>query len=396
MRKADNRLHLFDQILQAHFLSRPNRFLIRCRWKGRTISAHLPNPGRLQELLLPGREIYLTREENPGNRKTRFTAVAVNREGHPIMLHTHRTNAVAQYLLEKGKIPGLEEAEIVKSEVRMGRSRFDFLLKVGNNDVLLEVKSCTLVGKKVAMFPDAVTERGARHLQELAKFSEGRTGTAILFIVHWPFAEVFMPDYHTDLNFSQTLLHVRNKVRAVPVSVQWTQDLSLSPNIRLLQIPWDYIEGEARDQGSYILLLKLKERLNIDVGKLGRVSFKKGFYLYVGSAMANLSKRIERHRHLRKQHHWHIDELRAVAEFHSALAIRSSARLECDIAKALLRIAHWRIPGFGSTDCGCDTHLFGMSIDPLHSEEFHQLLQYFRMDRYDEISPTTKLKRGTL
>jgi sugar fermentation stimulation protein A len=389
-------IRFFDHIIQADFLSRPNRFLIRCKRKGRTISAHLPNPGRLQELLLPGREIYLTREENPGNRKTRFTVVAVNRDSHPIMLHTHRTNEVAQYLLEKGKIPGLEEAEIVNSEVRMERNRFDFLLKVGNKDVFLEVKSCTLVGKKVAMFPDAVTERGARHLQELAKFSEGRIGTAILFIVHWPFAEVFMPDYHTDLNFSQTLLNVRNKVRVVPVSVQWTQDLSLSPNIRLLQIPWDYIEGEARDQGSYILLLKLKERLNIDVGKLGRVSFKKGFYLYVGSAMANLSKRIDRHRHLRKQHHWHIDELRAAAEFHSVLAIRSSTRLECDIAKALLRIAQWRIPGFGSTDCGCDTHLFGMSIDPLHSEEFHQLLQYFRMDRYNEISPTTKLKRAPL
>ncbi len=70
----------------------------------------------------------------------------------------------------------------------MGRNRFDFLLKEGNKDILLEVKSCTLVGKKVAMFPDAVTERGARHLQELAKFSEEGMETAILFIVHWPFS----------------------------------------------------------------------------------------------------------------------------------------------------------------------------------------------------------------
>jgi sugar fermentation stimulation protein A len=385
MKKADNRLHLFDHIIQARFFSRPNRFLIQCKRNGRTISAHLPNPGRLQELLLPGREVYLTREENSENRKTHFTAVAVNRDGHPVMLHTHRTNEVAQYLLEKGKIPGLEEAKIVKSEVRMGRSRFDFLLKKGTRDILLEVKSCTLVGKKVAMFPDAVTERGARHLRELAQFTEEGMEAAILFIVQWPFAEVFMPDYHTDLNFSQTLLNVRNKVRVIPVSVQWTQDLSLSPNIGLLQIPWDYIKGEARDQGSYILLLKLKERQNIDVGKLGRVSFKKGFYLYVGSAMANLSKRIERHRHLRKRHHWHIDELRAAAEFRSVLAVRSSRRLECDIVKALSGMAEWTIPGFGSTDCGCDTHLFGMSIDPLHSRDFHQLLQYFRMDRYTKF-----------
>jgi sugar fermentation stimulation protein A len=98
--------------------------------------------------------------------------------------------------------------------------------------------------------------------------------------------------------------------------------------------------------------------------------------------MANLSKRMQRHRRLRKKHHWHIDELRAVAEFHSVLAIRSSNRLECEIAKAMSEIAQWSVSGFGSTDCSCETHLFGMSCDPLHSEAFHKLLQYFRMDRY--------------
>jgi sugar fermentation stimulation protein A len=391
MKKVNDGLHLFDHIVQARFLSRPNRFLIRCKRNGRTISAYLPNPGRLQELLLPGREVYLTREENSENRKTHFTVVAVDRDGHPIMLHTHRTNEVARYLLQEEKIPGLEEAKIVKSEVRMGRNRFDFLLKEGNKDILLEVKSCTLVGKKVAMFPDAVTERGARHLQELAKFSDEGMETAILFIVHWPFAEVFMPDYHTDLTFSRTLLRVRNRVKVIPVSVSWSHDLSLSPSVKLLQIPWDYIEEEARDRGSYLLILELKRNRNIPVGKLGRMPFRKGFYVYVGSAMANLSKRIVRHRHLRKRHHWHIDELRAAAEFHSVLAIRSSTRLECHIAKALSRTAEWDIPWFGCTDCGCDTHLFGMSIDPLHSEDFHKLLQYFRMDQYNEISPTTKL-----
>jgi sugar fermentation stimulation protein A len=87
---------------------------------------------------------------------------------------------------------------------------------------------------------------------------------------------------------------------------------------------------------------------------------------------------------LRKQHHWHIDELRAVAEFHSVLTIRSSTRLECEIAKALSEIAEWTIPGFGCSDCSCETHLFGMARDPLLSKDFHDLLQYFRMDRYQQ------------
>jgi sugar fermentation stimulation protein A len=143
-----------------------------------------------------------------------------------------------------------------------------------------------------------------------------------------------------------------------------------------------HIEKEAKDQGSYLLVLELKRNRNIDVGKLGKVSFRRGFYIYVGSAMAHLSKRMERHRHLRKQHHWHIDELRAVADYHTALAIRSLTRLECEIAKALLEISEWVIPGFGCTDCSCDTHLFAFENNPLHLEKFHLLLQYFRMDRF--------------
>ncbi len=384
MRVQNGKVRFFNHTIQAHFLNRPNRFLIRCEWNGRIISAFLPNPGRLQELLLPGRLIYLIEEDRSQHRKTRYTTVAVDRDGQPIMLHTLRNNEVARYLLQHGKVAGLENARIVKPEVRVGRSRFDFLLEEGNKKVILEVKSCTLVGKRVAMFPDAVTERGARHLKELANLSAEGVRTVVLFIVHWPFARAFMPDYHTDLNFSQTLLRIRDSVEVIPVSVRWNKDLSLSQGVRILKIPWEYINEEAKDRGSYLLILNLKRKQKISVGRLGKVSFEKGFYIYVGSAMANLSKRMERHRHIRKQHHWHIDELRAVAEFHSILAIRSSTRLECEIAKALSAIAEWTIPGFGCTDCSCETHLFGMSSDPLHSETFQKLLQYFRMDRYLE------------
>jgi sugar fermentation stimulation protein A len=376
------KLRLFDHLLKARFLTRPNRFLVKCEWNGRILSAFLPNPGRLQELFFPGRVIYLVREEENPERKTRYTTVAVEREGQPIMLHTFRTNEVARYLIEKGRIPGLEKAKFLKSEVKAGHSRFDFLLKEGGRDILLEVKSCTLVGGKMAMFPDAVTERGARHLKELAKHTEEGMGAAVLFVVHWPFARVFMPDYHTDLHFSETLLSVRDRVKIIPISVNWDHDLSLSPDVKLLQIPWGHIEEETKDRGSYLLILELKKKRKIEIGKLGRVSFRRGFYIYVGSAMANLSKRMERHRHLRKQHHWHIDELRAVAEFHSVLAIRSSVRFECEISGALSGIAEWSIPGFGCTDCSCGTHLFEMEDDPLHSEKFQKLLQYFRMDRF--------------
>ena len=376
-------MRFFDQTYRARFLSRPNRFLVRCEKDGRVLSAFLPNPGRLHELLFPGSTIHLVREGNPRNRKYQYTAVAVEREDHPIMLHTHRTNEVARYLLDRGKIPGLEGAKVVRSEIPVGRSRFDFFLRAGDEEILLEVKSCTLVGKRVAMFPDAITERGARHLEELALLSRDGVKTAVLFIVHWPFARVFMPDYHTDLHFSRTLLNVRKRVQVIPIGIHWNHDLSLLPKAKLLQIPWDYIEEETKDQGSYLLILKLEKNVSLRVGSLGQVLLKRGFYIYVGSAMANLTRRMERHRHLRKLHHWHIDELRAAANFHSVLAIRSSTRLECQIARASSEMALWSIPGFGCSDCSCDTHLFGLENDPLQSPDFHRLLQYFRMDRYE-------------
>ncbi len=121
--------------LQVHFLSRSNRFLIRCKWNGRTISAFLPNPGRLQELLFPGTVlVYLVEGGKISTSKDPFygSRCGSGRSAH-YASHT-RTNEVARYLLQKGKIPGLDKARIVKSEVQMGRNRFDFLLKEGNKE----------------------------------------------------------------------------------------------------------------------------------------------------------------------------------------------------------------------------------------------------------------------
>ena len=148
-----------------------------------------------------------------------YTCVAVEREGHPVMVHTLRTNDLAQVLLEKNLVPGLEGARIVKREARHSRSRFDFLLDRRGQEIFLEVKSCTLFGKRIAMFPDAVTARGKRHLEELAKLpDEGKQG-AVLFLVGWPPAEYFLPDYHTDLDFSRAFWEARGRVEIYPVAV---------------------------------------------------------------------------------------------------------------------------------------------------------------------------------
>jgi sugar fermentation stimulation protein A len=371
----------FVDLVHARFLDRPNRFLVRCECDGEELDAFLPNPGRLRELLLPGRALYLAREEKAG-RRTSYTVVAVEREGLPVMLHTHLTNTALGRLLEERLVPGFEETTIAKREVTVGKSRFDFLLKDREGEIFLEIKSCTLFGERVAMFPDAVTARGARHLHELARLAEGGRRCAVIFAIQWPRSDVFMPDYHTDLYFTRTLLDVRHSVSIVPIALRWLPDLSLSEKVKTLQVPWQYVEREAVDRGSYILVLHLQEDRRIVIGAAGEMLFPKGFYLYVGSAMTNLTARLTRHLRLRKRTHWHIDWLRPHTTVRAVLPIRASARLECEIARRLSVESDWSMPGFGCSDCSCSSHLFATREDPMLCPAFHRLLQYFRMDRF--------------
>ena len=366
------------------FLSRPNRFMVLCELNGQRVKAFLPNPGRLHELLFPGAPLYL--EEASGPKRTLpYTAVAVERDGEIVVLHTHKTNDVVRYLIEEGVIKGLGQWRYVRREVTRGKSRFDFLYRKGRQEILLEVKSCTLFSKQVAMFPDAVTERGRRHLIELAGLSTPRLQCAVLFLIHWRHAKWFLPDYHTDLDFAKTFLAVKDKVVIMPIAVRWLPDFSIDiKSVACIDIPWTTLDREARDGGSYLVLLKVHERKTISIGKLGPISFEAGHYIYIGSAMKGLSKRIERHRRLRKRLFWHIDYLRGVAEFHVALPVRSSDNLECEIAKKIRAFAEWEVPGFGASDCACSSHLFGNGSDPLMDPAFHLILQHFRMERLTE------------
>lgn len=143
-----------------------------------------------------------------------------------------------------------------------------------------------------------------------------------------------------------------------------------------------------KNSGSYIIILCITRDIRIRIGRLGILKFKKGYYLYVGSAKTNLTKRIERHKRKRKRFFWHIDYLRNKAKFCTALPIRTSATLECPIANRLREITDWSIPGFGSSDCSCETHLFGMHKDPIKSTAFIETLLYYRIDRLEEKLPS--------
>jgi sugar fermentation stimulation protein A len=202
--------------------------------------------------------------------------------------------------------------------------------------------------------------------------------------VHWPDARYFIPEYHTDLLFSHTLCSLKGDLFVKAIGVRWNRDLSLRDEVNQIEIPWSLIEEEAADRGSYMVVLYLRRSSNIVVGQLGIRHFRKGFYIYVGSARRNLQRRIARHRRVRKKPHWHIDYLRGEADFVAALPVLTGAHLECEMAAALKSISDWTISRFGSSDCPCETHLFGMNANPLAARPFIELLHRFRIDRLSE------------
>jgi sugar fermentation stimulation protein A len=247
----------------------------------------------------------------------------------------------------------------------------------------MEVKSVTLFGNGAALFPDAVTARGRHHLLKLAQLGEeairkGLPKPVVVFLVHSDRVDRFLPDYHTDLAFAQAFLEVRDKVRLLPISIGWTQALKLKEEVRELPVPWEFLQREVGDCGSYLFLLRMAATKRITIGKLGELDFSSGWYVYVGAAAKGLSTRVARHLRKRKRFHWHIDFLRQHAEETLALPIRSSLDQECALADSLSRVLTPCSPGFGSSDCSCQTHLFYGADKPLNHRSFHEVLERFR------------------
>ncbi|MCX7974476.1 MAG: DNA/RNA nuclease SfsA [Candidatus Aminicenantes bacterium] len=371
-----------SSLVSATFESRLNRFTLRCLVEGEPILAYLANPARLWEIFLPGRKLYL----KPSNRSNKlpYNVIAADLEGIPVLLDPHLTNFFLEKWLRQKLIPGLEKYSIVKKEFQLDSSRFDFLLKSKQGFMVLEVKSCTLLAYRAAFFPDAVSQRGKRHLLKLADLAE-QSGwqSMMLFVVWWPKARYFLPEFHIDWAFAQAFLANKNKINYLAIAA--TLNHNFEPDegsIHQLIIPWDLLEREMRDRGVYLLLIKVEEETTLSVGHLGNIPFRPGYYIYVGSAKKNLQARLNRHRRHQKKLFWHIDYLLAKAKLCHLLPIRSATDLECTLADRLSYLAK-PIFSFGCSDCHCPSHLFFSPTNPIHSPPFIYLLQEFRYQRLE-------------
>lgn len=226
-------------LTQARFVERPNRFLLRCRLPdesgaartpgaartasaGEVVDVHLSDPGRLNELLIPGKRVWIRWAASP-TRKTDWSAVLVESpDGRGLVsVDTTMPNKLIRRALEAGALDELDGWTLERAEFPMGSSRIDFLLAGDDGDapggrkLALEVKSVTLVEDGVALFPDAVTARGARHVRELAEVAgriddDGvRWSAAILFVLQRPDAHRIEAARSIDPDFADALAEAK-------------------------------------------------------------------------------------------------------------------------------------------------------------------------------------------
>jgi sugar fermentation stimulation protein A len=380
-------------LLEAEFLERPNRFIVHYRMGGEVGRAYMANPGKLQEILVPGTTLLLA--ERPHTKVgvevvgARWQARWPGDTPRAVFLNTGQVNTLAGTLLRNRLIPELADYEVDRAEVKVGHSRFDFRLRRGDETRLLEVKSVTLVEHGLAMFPDATTDRGRRHVEELMDLSRMGHKTSVLFIVQGN-ANRFLPDLHNDLEFARTLREASERVELLPYAVppryEHTPDgarrLVFDQLPRRLVMPWEDLTEGLVDSGLYLMLLELESPVELSLGRDEPRTFEPGHYIYVGSAKRNLTHRIERHKRKRKGMHYHIDYLRQHASRVQSFPIRG-AHAECALAAEVARLGT-RIDRFGASDCRCPGHLVYCPTDPVSTGAFQHLLT-----RWRHAMPTT-------
>ncbi len=217
---------IFDfEVAPATFLERPNRYVVYARLheSGEVVRAHCPDPGRLQELLIPGAVVHVDAAKAIGQRTTTHTLRFVEHpeNGQLVSLNTQLPNAVFREGLSQQFFPQFKNYTNIESEVMLTgaegvRSRIDFRLSDEQGAICwVEVKSASLVIDGVALFPDAPTVRGRRHVDELAQRSEQGETAAIVFIIQRPDATQFSPYIERDPEFAAALCNARRHKVAI-------------------------------------------------------------------------------------------------------------------------------------------------------------------------------------
>ena len=198
----------YKNTMPAKFISRQNRFVAQVEMNGRIEIVHVKNTGRCKELLMSGSDVILERSDNP-NRKTQYDMVAVYKAGLGwVNIDSQAPNQVVKEWLETRPAP-FQQAELIQPEYSYGKSRVDFYLECPERKNLMEVKGCTLEIDGIGYFPDAPTERGVKHLRELAAAAKHGYGCYIAFVIAMPDVKQVLPNRMTHPEFVTALAEAR-------------------------------------------------------------------------------------------------------------------------------------------------------------------------------------------
>ena len=191
----------YEHMVPGTFLARPNRFIAHVEIGGEQQTVHVKNTGRCRELLQPGVQVWCQESSNP-NRKTKYDLITVRKGERLINMDSQAPNIAAGEWLRGG---GLGEIAQLKAESFHGDSRFDFSFTKDGRPCFLEVKGVTLENDGVCAFPDAPTERGAKHLKGLTKLVREGYGAYVLFVIQMADVKYLHPNDATDPNFAAAL-----------------------------------------------------------------------------------------------------------------------------------------------------------------------------------------------
>ena len=218
----------YENMTPGIFRARPNRFIAHIELGGAVEICHVKNTGRCRELLVPGCTVWCQRSDNP-NRKTKFDLIAVQKGDRLINMDSQAPNKAAGEWLASG---GLGEITDLRPEVRHGDSRYDFSFVKDGRRCFLEVKGCTLESDGVCAFPDAPTERGAKHIRGLTAAAGEGYGAYILFVIQMSDVKYIRPHDETDPEFGRALREAaKNGVTVLAM------DCAITPETMDIRLP---------------------------------------------------------------------------------------------------------------------------------------------------------------
>lgn len=198
----------YDNISPGIFLSRPNRFIANVEISGRPEVCHVKNTGRCRELLIPGAQVFVQRSSNPA-RRTEYDLIAVQKGPRLINMDSQAPNRVFAEYLSAGLL--LPSPTLIRPETVFGSSRLDFYVESGPRRAFCEVKGVTLEEDGVVRFPDAPTQRGVRHLQELVRAVDSGFEAWAVFIIQMSHVRYFEPNRATHPQFADALRNAADR-----------------------------------------------------------------------------------------------------------------------------------------------------------------------------------------